>query len=266
LVPNPFQKNRTFTWLFAYTEVTMTTNILDLSKDVAATDSRWSIVKDPWLLYIDNAEFEKIVANPPYISVFAGDGWLIQRWKDWMNSGASDAPPPIERYGCTLAVTVTHMSMGVVLFERGQRVIEETARFAGSGAYPAYEHWKRNRDPMLAVKFAMSVDGFSGGIVKFYWFSTGKNNLCDAISLDALHHKLRKEGWMIDMTTQAPPMKIADALQKADSLRAAVEGVERGETPLIAPDPAMYEPWTAEEKHRFIRLMTHIKKETSKKI
>ncbi|MDR2506835.1 MAG: hypothetical protein LBD67_02405 [Candidatus Accumulibacter sp.] len=241
----------------------MTTNILDLSDGIAVTDSRWSAVKGCWLLFIDNAGFEKIVTCSPYISVFAGDSWLIQRWKDWMGSGPGEAPPPIERQGTTLAVTVTDMAMGVVLFEHGQHVIEETARFAGSGAFHAHDHWKRTADPLGAVNFAISVDLFSGGEVKFYHFDTGETNLCDTIRLPELRLRLRKEGWMINTETKTPAVKIADVLGNAEALNAAIESIEKGETPLVAPDPAMYEPWTAEEKHRFTRLMEYIKKETA---
>jgi hypothetical protein len=242
----------------------MTTNVLDLSVGIAVTDSRWSAMSNKWFMFLDDANFEKIVASGPYVAVFSGDSWLIQQWKDWMYSGRGKTTPPIERQGCTLAVTVTDVPLGVVLFERGQQFIEETARFAGSGAFHAYDHWKRHADPFGAVSFAISADMFSGGTVKYFRFDTGENNLCDTIRLPELRQRLRKEGWMIDMETNTPPVRISETLKDAESLRAAVESVERGETSLIAPDPAMYIPWTADEKYRFVRLMTRIKEEIFK--
>jgi hypothetical protein len=244
----------------------MTTNVLDLPSSIAATDSRWSmIIKNRWIVFVDDAEFEKIDVSYPYLSVFAGDGWLIQQWKDWMHSEKQEGPPPTERCGCMISVTVTDMPKGSVLFERGQQVAEEMARFAGSGAFHAYEHWKRNFDAVAAVKFAMSVDMFSGGSVKFYCFSTGENNLCDTIRLNDLRRKLKTEGWRIDMNSNAPAIKIADVLKDNEDFLAALEDAERGEGHFVAPDPAMYIPWTEDEKHRFVRLMTRIKEEVSKK-
>jgi hypothetical protein len=34
-------------------------------------------------------------------------------------------------------------------------------------------------------------------------------------------------------------------------LLAALESIRRGDTPIVALDPAMYKPWTADEKRRF---------------
>jgi hypothetical protein len=34
-------------------------------------------------------------------------------------------------------------------------------------------------------------------------------------------------------------------------LLATLESVRRGDTPIVALDPAMYKPWTADEKRRF---------------
>jgi hypothetical protein len=61
-----------------------------------------------------------------------------------------------------------------------------------------------------------------------------------ALVIDELRHKLRQEGWMIDMNTNDPPMKIVEELQRTDSLRTTVESVESGEMALGSGEMAMY--------------------------
>jgi hypothetical protein len=56
-------------------------------------------------------------------------------------------------------------------------------------------------------------------------------------------------------------MLISREREKTIKFRTAIESVESGETSLVAPHSAMYTPWTDEEKHGFVRLMTSIKRE-----
>ena len=69
----------------------MTTNVFDGPVGLVATDSRWSIQRGRWLIYLDDTNFDKIELTDAAAFMFAGSAVLIEKWKLWIRSNPPDA-------------------------------------------------------------------------------------------------------------------------------------------------------------------------------
>lgn len=239
----------------------MTTNVLDLRNGMAASDSRWSTRVGPFFFYVDDTGFDKIIPKNHFVFVFAGDSALIQEWKDWAENLPVNAHlwPDEERFGRSVAVTLTDTSTGNILFEREQIGTAE-ARFAGSGAGHAYECWMRNFDPIKAVESAMFIDLCSGGEVKFFGFDR-KTNVSNCTRIDKLRNKLFDTGYVMRTDGKPVAYPIREAAANDAELTKAVNEIMSGEQNLVAPCDSMYKPWTSDEKRLFGRAIANIVKE-----
>jgi hypothetical protein len=207
-------------------------------------------------IFLDNTGFEKMCARAGTLFVFAGSGRLIECWKTWIKTlpAVFYAPPPFEIGGTSIAITVTDMEDARIRYEHDQTIIEKLARFAGSGAYYAYESWKRNSSPVGAVKSAIFMDRGSGGEVKFYRFN-GDNNLSDTIDYQELERKFQQGGIAMN-PERATQGTLLTELAKTDAeAKKALESLKNGSAEIIAPSPGMCVPWTDEDKRQLMAVM-----------
>lgn len=242
----------------------MTTNVLDLRNNMAASDSRWSSRVGPFFFYVDDTGFDKMIARGYVVFVFAGDARLIQEWKDWAVNlpNNADVLPDYERDGRSIAVTLTNMDTGELMFEREQ-IGNEEARFAGSGAVHACDCWNRNFDPIKAVQSAMYIDLCSGGEVKFFGFDR-QTNVQNCTRIEALGQKLLDMGYVMRTDGKSVVVPIRDAAANDPEVAKVIGGVMSGEHPLVAPCESMYKPWTQDEKRLFGRAISKVVKDLSK--
>jgi hypothetical protein len=110
----------------------MTTTVFDSNAGIIATDSRWSSQRGRWLFYVDDTNFHKIEVFKSIAFMFAGDGWLIHLWKEWIRTSPQDrsGQPPVN--GITLSgIDISTKQVG---FSEGVSILRANAIFAGSGA------------------------------------------------------------------------------------------------------------------------------------
>ena len=240
----------------------MTTNVLDLRNGIATSDSRWSTDSGNFFFYVDNTGFDKIVSKGPFAFVFAGDSGLIQEWKDWASNlpDNSEVWPDEDRFGKSVAVTVTNMKTGHVLFERKQDFSTHEAKFAGTGSIHAYACWQRNFDAIRAVRSATYMDMCSGGDVKYLNFD-GATNVENCTRIDRLTEILFETGRFMRTDGHPQSYPIKDYSSVDPELSKALSDVVSGKQSLIAPCDAMYSPWTSDEKRMFSRAISKVVQE-----
>ncbi len=246
----------------------MTTNVTDLSARQMASDSRWSIVvpeplpgldhKPDFVIFIDDARFDKIVRHRGTAYMFAGNGRMIQAWKDWLASAPGSAvsrPPPYTAEG-GIAICMVEMATAVVKFDKGQKIKDPDksspkALFAGSGARHAHGHWKVNRDALKAVEAAIAVDIFSGGAVKYVRFADGSHNLDEAETINDVTQRLAKKGIvMYQGHGNKAGISVEQAATGDPAVREVLDRIASGKLVAGAPFESMYEPWSEEDVRR----------------
>lgn len=217
-----------------------------------ATDSRWSIQHGSYIVYLDDSGYEKILLWNGHAIMFAGNGGLIQQWKDWIRSNPPDASnqPPEEG----ICVCIVDMAAKKVKSSVKQIVLPVGGYFAGSGQIYAVPCWMKNRRAQLAVETAKSNDKLSGGDVKFYNLVSGENNLnvnfpTGNLTIQTLTAALLKRGLVMETKKGAMHgVPFAEAANDNPELQQIVEKVANGELTASAPSEGMYSQWNAEEK------------------
>jgi hypothetical protein len=230
----------------------MTTNVFDEVLGVMATDSRWSVQYGEYIVYIDDSGYEKILICHNHAVMFAGNGNLIQQWKDWMNSMPVDASnqPAVEG----ICVCIVDMGTKKVKSSVKQLVLPSGGYFAGSGQLYAVHCWLKNSNSYTAVETAKANDKLSGGDVKFYDFTSGKNNLnlnypANVMSIQMVNTALLKRGLVMKTATGATQaIPYAVAANDDPELENVGLKIMSGELSASAPSEGMYSPWTEEEK------------------
>lgn len=189
----------------------MTTNAIDRIKKIVATDSRWSIEKGQYMLFVDDTGFDKLADRHTAAIVFAGDGQLIQLWKDWFSTPILNtaALPPVERadhVGEIHSVTLFMLekpTCRITLASGWMLAHEDEGIFAGSGAEFAKICFAKNGCSKFAVKTASENDPATGGETKFIELDTNRHNLSKAeCSLADAEKQLWERGYIMDMNTR----------------------------------------------------------------
>lgn len=228
----------------------MTTNIFCKGNNTLASDSRWSfLVRDGERLvsttaigYIDNTGYDKIVYDEDTGFVFAGNGPLIDQWRQWVLNGNVLTPrPPV---ATDFAVCMTDLENSNIIFDHGQKVRHDDCRTAGTGAHPAYDCWNVNKDAKRAVISASAVDPMSGGEVKYLVGSSRQHNLDFSTSFDSIAEQFLQKGMVMYMNSQIPiPLdKAAVNDPRIEHLR---NNVAKGAITAVAPsgyDPVVWTP------------------------
>lgn len=183
---------------------------------MVASDSRWSYEfpgNDDEFLFVDNTGFNKIAARKDFCFVFAGNGKLMQLWKDWLRVDPlplMNLPP----FGVMVpggkivgvAICMVQRPSGKVWMQKGTIKSGDDAVFAGTGAEAAKVCWESNKCAKTAVKSASMSDLFSGGHVKHMAVSNGAHNLGSPAeqmaTIDVVDEALKQRGCYMDVKTK----------------------------------------------------------------
>lgn len=236
----------------------MTTNVFDINARHMATDSRWSIDSSAFVLYIDDTGFDKICTAKGHAFMFAGNGKLIEQWKNWIAQSSSLPRPPIIQDNAVISVCVANIETALVRFERGQEISLPLARFAGSGARFAHDCWQVNNDAKLAVNSAKQKDWFSGGTVAFFDFGSGQHNLLNSISMKEVKTQLLGGFVMYKFINSGQPIPALEAAERDPEVKALLDKVTEGKISVNAPCESMYTPWTESEINEFNAVLDDI--------
>ncbi len=102
----------------------MTTTVCDFINRVVASDSRWSTKLDDYgfynhIAFVDDTGFGKLSIRGNHVLCLAGDGKLIEQWKQWWKT-----PVTLEEYQRMVAEVEDLIDAG---FERMLALAEENA-------------------------------------------------------------------------------------------------------------------------------------------
>jgi len=243
----------------------VTTNVVDLDRGLAASDSRWSIegpehwvdgkcIKPSFLLFVDDAQFDKILTHNGFAATFAGDGDLIQKWKTYLlsNPTPTSVKPPysqtVRNRPSSVSIYIADMSQNKLVSSMDNPItVDNVAFFAGSGAPYALECWTLNRDPLKAITTAKNQDNFSGGTTKQLVFFDGKNNLEVGTSIRDVRTSLQKRG-LVMYVGSASVLTVKQAVKDNPKVADVMQQIANGALPPTAPCEEMSREWTDNEK------------------
>ena len=250
----------------------MTTNITDIDAKQMASDSRWTISwpaeLPKYVVRLDDSGCDKIVIYQGLVFIFAGDGLLIQIWKDWLATFPPTSlagMPPVKREAggklIWICLCIVEMTTADILFVEKQEFepnqTSPSAFFAGTGAPHARPCWRKNRNARRAVETAKAADIFSGGEVKYVNLVSGDHNLGNSESIHDVSLRLVREGFVMEYQhisqKTAPPEAgepIAEAAKSNPELQKLVDDVKSGRTVASAPFGSMHEPWSPGSEQR----------------
>jgi len=231
----------------------VTTNVFDGNTGLIATDSRWSVTWSKWIVYVDDARFEKIERYGVFAFMFAGQGRMIQLWKCWIRSSPNDdtAMPSCDG----IAVCIVNVEQKSVVFSARQDIVKDGAYFAGTGSRYAYLCWEKNRNAQKSVETAKEIDVFTGGEVKFYDGSSGDHNLhCGTVdvTIEMVGRAIESRGIVMEIASGAgavrAPFKLSEVAANDVEIRELQSKIANGEVSPEAPCDGMYSEWTADER------------------
>lgn len=231
----------------------MTTNVFDGKVAFMATDSRWSIQRGRWLLYLDDTNFDKIEISDDAAFMFAGRGIQIELWKHWIRSKPKDKSnmPAVE------GISVTGVNLKTKeRYTEGKSITHDDSIFAGSGARYAVQCWNKNRCARKAVDTAKTYDCATGGDLKYFDFDSGEKKLGGSLFAPAtiadIDQALATRGMIMDITAKGTPIpfKLSELAAAQDEIQSIREDIAAGTLSAQAPCDAMYSEWSPEEKER----------------
>lgn len=240
----------------------MTTNVFDSNVGLMTTDSRWSVTYGNYLVYVDDARFEKIERYKNAVFMFAGNGAKVQAWKSWIRSNpTSDVDQP----DCDLmCVCIADQATNQVLFQERQDIVKDGGFFAGSGSIHAFRCWSANRDSRKAVETAKTFDFASGGEVKFLDFGTGDHNLFSAstdVHISDVSKAIATRGNVMEIAVnneQKPPFKLSELAANDVGMQELQGRIASGEIAPTAPCDGMYSEWTDGQKTRLKGVLSDV--------
>ena len=217
------------------------------------TDSRWSARYGRFLIYVDDARFEKIERYQTSVFMFAGNGQKIQSWKSWIRTNPTDdSGMPDHQEMC---VCIADLPSKGVLLAKHQDIVRNGGYFTGTGSLYAFTCWSENHDAVKAVETAKLFDFSSGGDVKFVDFDSGQNNLFSPtreINVADVSQALADRGNIMEIAVnnraQVLPFKLADLAANDAELREVQKKIASGEIAPTAPCDGMYSEWTDDDK------------------
>lgn len=233
----------------------MTTNVYDSNVGLIASDSRWSVTWGSRIVYVDDANFNKIEIHKGVAFVFAGSGVRVQEWKDWLKTDPVD---DTNMPGCDgMSVCMTRIEDKQVLFSERQDIVKDGGFFAGSGSRHAFTCWNNNRNALKSVESAKLLDPYTGGEVKYVDFTSQKNNLvmhpASPATIRTVSEALSSRGHVMNIAPDngtAPPFKLSEIAANDAEARELQEKLLAGQISPEAPCDGMYDEWTAEQTSR----------------
>ncbi|MDR6524581.1 hypothetical protein J2789_007297 [Variovorax paradoxus] len=233
----------------------MTTNVYDGAAGMLTTDSRWSVTYGKYVVYVDDARFEKLECFGDTVFMFAGKGAAIQQWKTWIRSSPGDDSQMPPHDG--MSVCVVDANTNTVLFSARQDIVKEGAYFTGSGSIHAATCWTTNRCALRAIETAKERDFYTGGEVKFFNTKTRENNLyapTNEVTMDMVRHAINERGVVMELATNkglSPPFKRLPDLAANDAELQDLSGkLANGELQPEAPCDGMISEWSEDQKSK----------------
>lgn len=228
----------------------MTTTVYDKNVKLITSDSRWSAdINDSEVLYIDTAEFEKMVEQQHFALVMAGDASLISGWKEWAKGDIEKDIPNVTRVeqdGSTSHISVCVIfKPSTVLFDSDVATdVTPHARFSGSGRFFAKDCWNQNQCAKKAVESAINSDVYTGGAVKYVDLSTQDNNLSDdTTTLKELETLMCNEGYIMNIKTK----EITD-MENYTNKEDIAQDMQDGKIVASAPTGSDESPWNESQE------------------
>ena len=230
----------------------MTTNVFDRVVGAVATDSRWSQRQGRWLVYVDDTSFHKIEITANTVFMFAGKGFRIQQWKDWIKAGADPSTLPEFDGICICAVNIATEEIKIC---EGLPIVRDGAAFGGSGALHAFSCWETNKDAKKCIDTAKTLDPATGGLTRHFDFKTQAHNLTQNVfgecSITEVDRAILTRGEVMDVSNlYGVPHKLSELAASNDEVRDLKNKIASGELSADAPSDAMYNKWTEEQKNR----------------
>lgn len=227
----------------------MTTNVFDISQGILASDSRWSIPRDFGIIYVDDTGFDKMELALGHAFIFAGNGAVIQSWKNWIR----DPNRPYQEPDVNgIALCIVNVTTVEISFEYGQDIALEEARFAGTGSYHAHLCWSSNKCARRAVESAKGEDKLTGGEIKFIELRTGSHNLTNQGSIDSVAQDIVDRGWVMynNGKNSRTSIKIDEAAANDTRVADLIKDIATGSVTATAPCDSMYNKWSDADKQR----------------
>ncbi|WP_042141851.1 hypothetical protein [Pseudomonas parafulva] len=234
-------------------------------KKMLASDSRWSFTlpDSPNLLaFVDDTGFDKLAIRGDHAMVFAGDGLLVEKWKQWFTQPKLDFDelPPVEREiddplePEPVLISLIRTSSCEILYETEDFLAYgESASFAGSGASYAKRCYVENGCCQTAVATAGKHDPATGGETKFIDLSTRQHNLSQiSVSLRDATQAFMERGIVMDITTKEETafLELVECFSDFDV----------GSARLSAPIGKSGHHWTDHEKGKLFAALQDMKR------
>ncbi|AKA17312.1 hypothetical protein ABDZ38_00475 [Aeromonas caviae] len=238
----------------------MTTTVCDFINRVVASDSRWSTKLDDYgfynhIAFVDDTGFGKLSIRGNHVLCLAGDGKLIEQWKQWWKAPVlyREHPPVVSDAGAVVIYAINRatnqLEFGLQLscahLDPDTRHIQ--AVFSGSGETAALSNWQSAKCAKTAVEQAKLRDVFTGGTVRFVNLSTDEMDIEDELdSLDAVLNQLQERGYVM---RQDDPMKTMIPVKEFDAKTISALA-SNGSLQLSAPCGNEAVVWDEAAKHR----------------
>jgi hypothetical protein len=234
----------------------MTTNVFDGHVGLMTSDSRWSNCSLGYVIvYVDDADFEKIICTDRLAFMFAGDAAKINQWKRWAldpNSVMRTVPDPDGVAMCMVDIATREIRRE---FDCDPECVDEKARFAGTGAKPAFKCWSGNRDARKAVLTAIDADRFSGGPVKFFEFETKLNNLSKVDRFESIGELMQNKGKFMPIKPSQGQVGVEYDVETGDeAVKALARKIVSGQASMEAPTTTK-NTWTPEQKQQLYKVL-----------
>lgn len=230
----------------------MTTNVIDLSAKVVASDSRWSWLDGNNLHFVDDTAFDKIAVCEDVVMICAGDAGLIGDWRDWVQKPKFyDLPIPnteIDRNGTMSPIYVALITRpeGELIYCKGiYWLVDGTFMFTGTGGDHARVCFGSNKDIEQCIVTASEKDHHTGGQVRKVDVVTGKGNLANpAKGVQDIHDSYVQRGQIMDLVSNTKK-SVAPATAAANDQTAQAKQMH-----FSAPTGQTPAPWTSEDHLR----------------
>ncbi|PYD36437.1 hypothetical protein CT690_24185 [Serratia plymuthica] len=256
----------------------MTTTVYDRVNRLIATDSRWSRNLDEFgylghVAYVDDSGFGKMATRDDHVLTLAGNGLLIQHWKEWWAGDLGVPRPPILINGEeAISLHIVKISTNSIIFEIGEKLAAQNvdddgnkvinAVFAGSGAIHAGGVWLKTGCARTAIEAAKVGDICTGGNVRYVDFNSGQQDIeSEKHLISDVAEALLQKGMIMDTNNPlSQPVPITE--QEVAHIRQLI--ANGGITP-CAPTGGKAVVWDTKSIARLDAAIDSIRKDESKK-
>lgn len=246
----------------------MTTTIYDRLNKFVASDSRWSksVPGMPdWIVFVDDTGFGKIAVRGQKVLCLAGDGELIQEWKDWWRASSIILQHPrVEKpTGEKVALYAIDMGKNKVMFSQNLGCVhldpatqELQALFTGSGGTFALAGWQSSKCAKTSVGLAMNDDCRSGGQIRYVDFGSGLSDIEDSVhNINEVELLLTKRGFAMnanDPNRTIYPIGAKDSNDDLTKVQAIVAGDSGFLNAPVGNEGIVWDEPTKARLHHFI--------------